>query len=806
MASQAIKPIDRQSVHRICSGQVVLSLATAVKELLENSLDAGATCIEVRLKEYGSKCIEVIDNGCGVDEENYQSLTLKHHTSKLSEFSDLTEIDTFGFRGEALSSLCALGEMTVTTCTQTQEVGTKLQYDMNGLITSQSHVSRERGTTVSISNIFARLPVRYKQLQKNVKKEYAKLLQVIHAYCIISTGVRISCMNQAGKGPQNKVLATEGNKDIRGNFTNLFGSKATASIAPYIPAEKGHVPFSVTGYISKVDHGCGRGSADRQFFFVNNRPCDLPKLAKVINDVYHQYNHTQCPVAVINIIMNKDSCDINVTPDKRTILFHCETDLFDHIHDSLQAMYAPSRYTYELQNSTLTDFVSTAKPKLTPGAKEGSSQGEITRAQSPVHQSSTEIKKITMDTISQTVNGINNHQSLHINEVAARNFKEGNADDDTPLVEKQIDKILQDKDDNLTGKTRAATHCKRATSMQHSVSRESLSITDVVVEEEAGPAPEEEVKSSLDTLAYQRNSSPKQSKRVHSSKPAATSRKRVKHHEGETCEISKSMHDLDPEATVEKNDLHRTRREKEVIYDTAENQEDWPEVGAIEAQVKFNITSLKSKQARRIAAVTAGSGPTMRFRARINPESNQDAEAELARTFTKDSFSQMKVHGQFNLGFIIASLGNDLFIIDQHATDEKYNYETLQKTTKVNSQILIRPKPLELTASQESILLDNIGVFEQNGFKFHVEDEKAPGRRVSLTSIPYSKGTVFGMEDVEEVIFMLADSPGTMCRPTRVSKMFAMRACRTSVMIGTSLHKTEMYKLVRHMGEMEQPW
>ena len=107
-SAPSVQPIDRRSVHQICSGQVVLNLATAVKELVENSLDAGATIIEVKLKENGADLVEVIDNGCGVKPENFAALTLKHYTSKLRDFSDLANVETFGFRGEALSSLCAL--------------------------------------------------------------------------------------------------------------------------------------------------------------------------------------------------------------------------------------------------------------------------------------------------------------------------------------------------------------------------------------------------------------------------------------------------------------------------------------------------------------------------------------------------------------------------------------------------------------------------------------------------------------------------------------------------------------------------
>lgn len=104
----SIKAIDQRSVHQICSGQVILSLATAVKELVENSIDSGANIVEIKLKDYGMDSIEVHDNGFGIQEKDFEVLARKHCTSKLRDFSDLAIVETFGFRGEALSSLCAL--------------------------------------------------------------------------------------------------------------------------------------------------------------------------------------------------------------------------------------------------------------------------------------------------------------------------------------------------------------------------------------------------------------------------------------------------------------------------------------------------------------------------------------------------------------------------------------------------------------------------------------------------------------------------------------------------------------------------
>lgn len=194
------------------------------------------------------------------------------------------------------------------------------------------------------------------------------------------------------------------------------------------------------------------------------------------------------------------------------------------------------------------------------------------------------------------------------------------------------------------------------------------------------------------------------------------------------------------------------------------------------------------------------------FRAKISPTDNKAAEEELQKEISKDMFKQMEIIGQFNLGFIISKLREDLFIVDQHATDEKYNFEMLQRHTVIQSQKLIHPQSLELTSSNEIILMESIEVFRKNGFDFIVDEQGEPTQRVKLISTPVSKNWTFGKDDIEELIFMLTDSPGVMCRPSRVRQMFASRSCRKSIMIGTALNKAEMKKLVEHMGLIDQPW
>ncbi|KAM7295853.1 mismatch repair endonuclease PMS2 isoform X4, partial [Ixodes scapularis] len=195
-----------------------------------------------------------------------------------------------------------------------------------------------------------------------------------------------------------------------------------------------------------------------------------------------------------------------------------------------------------------------------------------------------------------------------------------------------------------------------------------------------------------------------------------------------------------------------------------------------------------------------------KFRAAISPSDNAAAENELAKEISKDMFGQMEIIGQFNLGFIVAKLGDDLFIVDQHAADEKYNFERLERDTVMKGQKLLAPQPLELTAVNESVLIENREVFEKNGFAFEVDESQPSGCKVKLVSVPASGSWQFGKEDVDELIFMLSDNPHTVCRPSKVRQMFASRACRKSVMVGMPLTSATMGKVVSHLGELHHPW
>jgi len=212
----------------------------------------------------------------------------------------------------------------------------------------------------------------------------------------------------------------------------------------------------------------------------------------------------------------------------------------------------------------------------------------------------------------------------------------------------------------------------------------------------------------------------------------------------------------------------------------------------------------------------------------VIPTGNSLEDPLLCRVLNKSDFLKMRVLGQFNLGFIIAQLNGDLYILDQHSCDEKYKFETLQKTTTIHQQPLIVPLKVEVSAAEELVIMDNLSIFEANGFKLNIDksDAATPGSRIYLEAIPYSKSTKFGVEDIHELASMLSENndeglnyvskltltnedlfvnKSKICLPKFIS-MFASRACRSAVMIGKALTMNEMKAIVNNLATIEQPW
>ncbi|ACO69396.1 DNA mismatch repair protein-MLH2/PMS1/Pms2 family, partial [Micromonas commoda] len=737
----SIRPIGASSVHRICSGQVVLDLAGAVKELVENALDAGATNIEVRLRDHGQDSVEVVDNGCGVKSDDLAMMTKKYATSKIRRFEDLDALASFGFRGEALSSLCALSDLSVTTRTADSDAGTRVEYDAEGNVRTRGVVARAVGTTVTVQNVFARLPVRRKELARNVKREYGKLLNILQAYALINPETRIVCSHQ-GKGknaPRQTVLNTQGGGSLRAAVATVFGHK------------------TIDGMVSKAAPGCGRGAGDRQFFFVNGRPVDLPKAARVCNETYRQYNQTTSgtpfPCVVLDFRLPTDAYDVNVTPDKRKVLLHGESKVLAGLRGALEKIWSPTAYTYAVAAA---------------GAADGS---ETTRVR--VHDAIGAARDVIAGGPSAATPALPPASAVGVK-------REREEDDDATVVAPSVDVKREPAEDRVPRGTSAAASAWESFGMN---------------------APRHNTANDATTTANDR---------VGTGKVGRTRRTFP-------CTVRQSTRPR--RSASSRGPRARLSRTRTTSHRAATHRE---------ARVKRRREGTRGASVNDRATAEGGLGPA------LNEGGDEVATGELERVFRREDFRDMRVVGQFNLGFILCTLGDDLFIVDQHASDEIYNFERLQRTTTLNRQPLLVPKKLELTAAETQTVHRNMPTFLANGFGFCEVDQPPPTvRSLALNSVPFSKGITFGADDVHELIGMLdqgeyalparsqltvglsrqsTGTPGSglsvseIVRPSRVRAMLAMRACRSSIMIGKALDAKTMRRVLDNLSDLQAPW
>ncbi|KAG6866554.1 hypothetical protein C0991_002039 [Blastosporella zonata] len=963
--NSVIKAIDKSSVHRITSGQVVIDLQTAVKELVENSLDAGATNIEVRFKHHGLKSVEVIDNGSGIPSEYHDNI-------------DLATVRTFGFRGEALSSLCALSETLVVSTTTESPMGVSLEMDASGKVAKRSNIARQRGTTVVVNNLFKPLPVRRKEFERNAKREFGKALALLNAYALIGAGVRLTVSNTVDKGSKTVQLRTSGALASRDAVSELWGPKALDNIVVLdltfeverdktairrVQSQGGDldpVTVVVKGLISKFSVGGGRAGTDRQFFYVNGRPCNLSKIQKAFNEVYRSFNVNQAPFILADFTIPTDSCDINVSPDKRTIFLHSENNMIARLKIALEEAFATSRSTYDvvasqsqraMTQSTLPVPTSTQKrTRLEPDAHDSADEVEVElrppkkrftrRPPSPRkkdghsdNENGDNIQPLTMNpsersrercsspggcsvaskrqsrlsgtpmvitqiAIESPVTTAARHPAawrssptedrspIATGTISARSKQDNDNDDDDhptnanrdldpssddiPPVLDTTAAVCDDLSLHKQGSTTVglnilphdsrAVHGKRSTSKVrqdvllntiHGFVRTGIQTPNVTAskmdngkKKNVADKNDGEEEAKAEEEGSQDDEPAGEGGQMNSSDdlPPAEPRPLVSKPVDKNADITRPSSpidvDVNPDIRQSSNTIDLTSEDgfdesllSPTVYEMTsvlrhEEPVSRPEVirtsdsDSAEITLRFDLNRMSHTWGRFSSenvmnGEVGGSSSLRRVPSDAgvsNTESDESAVKALARIIDKKDFATMDIVGQFNLGFILtrrrkvidvkaevaAAVMDDLFIVDQHAADEKYNFETLQQTTTINSQKLFKPQTIELTATDELVALENMDMLRQNGFEVEEVDgdgdvEMRQGARLRLTAQPISKSTVFDIKDLEELIHFMRDRPpGQMVRCSKARAMFAMRACRKSIMVGMPLNKQQM--------------
>ncbi|KAJ3885102.1 histidine kinase-like ATPase [Lentinula edodes] len=343
-----IRRLQESLINRIAAGEIIHRPASALKELLENSLDAGATTIRVTVKDGGLKLLQIQDNGSGIRQSDLPILAERFTTSKLSTFSDLTKLTTYGFRGEALASISHVAHLSVVTKTRTSTCAYKALYSDGKLVPAQRGQSEEPkpcagndGTTITIENLFFNTPTRLSAL-RNTSEEYARILDVLTKYAIHNPKVSFMCKKAGSSSPD---LSTPSASTTRHAIKMLYGPSIEKDLLQIAVNEdmKGEVSWSSEVYFTNVNY-----QAKKTIFllFINSRLVESTRIKRAIENVYTGIlPKGASPFVYLSLKIDPRSVDVNVHPTKKEVHFLNEEEITTQICDTLQAKIAEKSHS-----------------------------------------------------------------------------------------------------------------------------------------------------------------------------------------------------------------------------------------------------------------------------------------------------------------------------------------------------------------------------------------------------------------------------------------------------------------------------
>ena len=331
-----IKQLSVNLINQIAAGEVIERPVSVVKELVENSIDAGATKIDISIS---NECrnIRIADNGCGIHPDDIQLAFTKHATSKLTDEESLFNIETLGFRGEALASIISIAKVTCTTRTQEFDYGTQVESENS--IVKASKVGCAIGTIMDVKELFFNQPASLKFL-KNQKTEFGYIQEMVQALALSHPQVAFVLKNNGVE-----VISTTPNADLLTRITELYQTKILDEIKE---VKKSDVlsEIKISGYVSVPSYT--RSSKKSIYTFVNSRIVKCPVLLKAIDLAYkNMLPNGRYPFVVINLTVNPQDVDVNAHPTKREIRYKNTNQIFNFVQSAINYALNAVERTYE---------------------------------------------------------------------------------------------------------------------------------------------------------------------------------------------------------------------------------------------------------------------------------------------------------------------------------------------------------------------------------------------------------------------------------------------------------------------------
>jgi len=316
--------LDENTANKIAAGEVIERPASVIKELVENSIDAGADKISVEIRNGGISFIRVIDNGSGIDEDDVQIAFERHATSKIRRADDLSSVTSMGFRGEALASIAAVSDVQLSTRVKSSVQGISINVK-GGCVLETKPVGCPIGTTITVRDLFFNTPARYKFLKKD-STEAANTADMLNRIALGYPDISFKLVSNG-----SVLLHTPGNDDLRSAVFSVYGAE-TAKHLLEVAYQDEHA--RITGYIGKAE--VARSNRNHQSIYINRRFVRNRTISSAIDSAYSTFlMKNRHPFVLLDIRLNPATVDVNVHPSKMEVKFSNEQDIFRSVYHAI---------------------------------------------------------------------------------------------------------------------------------------------------------------------------------------------------------------------------------------------------------------------------------------------------------------------------------------------------------------------------------------------------------------------------------------------------------------------------------------
>ncbi len=737
--------LDDLTINKIAAGEVIERPASVIKEMVENSIDAGADNITVEIKNGGISYIKVTDNGKGIPEDDLEIAFERHATSKIRSADDLNTVTSMGFRGEALASIAAIARVEMVSKTSNQQNGFKVIVE-GGNILEKTEAGCPVGTSITVTNLFYNTPVRYKFLKKDFT-EAGYIEDAITRIALVHPEISIKLIN-SGK----TVIQTNGNGDLKTVIYSIYGKDVAGAL---IETDYTYEDMHIYGVIGKPE--IARSNRANQLFFVNKRYIKDKALSSAAEKAYKG----MIPIGkfsflVLNIDMNPSKVDVNVHPAKLEVRFEEESTVFKAIYHAIK--------------DALLKAELVANPEHTSSEKRVESGLFGGKAETIVEQI---YKARQMKEATQSANQYNTpHQEHQINQQL--NNKEGM----TELEKSQeVLRKLQEMKQKLIQETPGLNIKTEENSTV--ISNKEINTNEIANDKEIKDSSEENNKIGILNLDEYIGKNEEKNTKVETD----TNKEEIKYTVNEEIPI--------PNVAEQEKEYNLENQQSSENIETSEYSKEFEEMymklfGA--KPVKGNNYEETKENNKQEADDIATLGNASVF--------------DNLEEYQKPNY---KFIGIVFKTYIIIEIENEMYIIDQHAAHERILYEKVKANyyndENKDSQLMLLPDIITLSHKEMEIAKDNMQMFRKAGFMVEEFGENT----IKLTGVPEMCLDL----ETKEMFLETLDEINSVSRTAKQEieeRFIATVACKAAVKANMALTKEEVDSLMQKLLALPNPF